>query len=1070
MSLTTTSISRPVTTAMFFLGIALLGAITFNQIGVDFLPAIQLPELLVETDFKGAPAKEVEKTVTKQIESVVTTVGGVRNTSSVSKDGRSLVTVRFYWGTNVDYAMLEVREKLDETRGTLPDNVGRPTIFRIDPSAEPIMTLAANYRQSAVSGQSPAANYESRLAQLKEFVESVVKRRLEQLQGVSQAAVGGGAKREITVSVDMKKLASFGLTLQSVAKALKSSNVNLEGGTITQGVFRYSLRTVGELQTINDIRNVVVASNSVRVPIYDIAEVRESFAEREGFTRLNGKESVLIYVKKEANTNTIAVSKKVHEVIGQLNADYPSTEIRVVFDQAEFIGKSIADIEQAIVFGAFLALMVLFLFLGNPRYLFMIAIVTPLSILATVLLMYISGINFNIISLTGLALGIGMIGDNAIIIIENFSRLRETGYGIREAVIEGSKEINLSVAASTFTNVAVFLPVIFVKGIAQKLFLDMALTMTFSLLASLFVAVTIVPVFLARLKSTGDAARSSGVPVSRIYAEENGPHGFLRSMPGAAYKRLMERYLSFLGFSLDHSFWVLGGTLVLAIFSAGAAFLIKTEQAPDIDQSRFVVLLDLPAYASLEATDEAVQKVEDVLLKMPEISAVASNLGTYTTEDYYEVLNSSINNAKIECRVNRGYSVAQAVGKLRGLIRVIDPQLSGLSADVVITRPSTTFERILEPRRNDLDVEIIGRDLAASMATADSVVRKMKRMNFLTDIGIEGQPTSREIWFIMDKTAARSYGVDLIALADQITNLFQGVVATELDRFDEKYVVKVAASTDHRHEDMISNVLNYNVSTASGEIIPIRNLVNVEERRGYSSITHEDQQRAVVIHANLKSLGLIGGASEVRKILAGDPAHGTGISLPPGLQLKIGGKVEDIRSTFTGLLIIVLLSVFMVYVILASEYESVLYPLVILTSSPLALVGAFIFMFIFNQSYNLMSIIGIVIMLGAIDNDAVIAVDMIISNRRKGMPVKDAIIEGMHRRFRPIVMTTLTSILGVVPLVLGIGKGLELAEALSYPIIGGLIGSTVFTLLLIPVLYKYFDRLSRDVRGPCNHE
>ncbi len=1058
MSLTTISVSRRVTTVMFFLGITLLGIITFTQIGVDFLPAVKIPELLVETDFSGAPPEEVEKTVTRPIEAVVSTASGVRNVRSVSREGRSLVTVSFYWGTNVDYAMLEVREKLDGVRGSLPGDAGRPTIFKIDPSTESIMTLAVSYQRSAISsrGSDVSASRKrdlrqllgvsgdqtnfAQLAQLKEFVEHLVKRRLEQIQGVAQAAVAGGIEREIRVDVDPQKMSSLGLTMEDVAQALRNSNVNLEGGTINQGVFRYSLRTVGEFQSLRDIEGVVVKrsgdnSPSGGFPVNTFATVDESFAKREGLTRLNGKEAVLIFVKKEANTNTITVSKRVEEVIAQLNNDFPDVSVSTIFNQAEFIGKSISDIEQAIVFGALLALMVLFVFLRNPKYPLLIAVVTPISILATVVLMYFSGVSFNIISLTGLALGIGMIGDNAIIIVENFSRLREKGYSVVDAVIEGSKEINLSVAASTFTNVVIFLPVVFVKGLAQKLFLDMGLTMTYSLLASLLVAVTIVPSFLAAMKHGAPAA----VPTLSRFS--------------ALYEKFMSWYMRFLRFSLDRPVIIIGSTAFLTLISLGTAFLIKAEDAPDIDQSRFVILVNLPPYSSLSATEYAVREIESVLRKIPEIEAVVSDVGVYSTEDYFEVLKTSINSAKIECRVRSDNSVRYTVDRLRSLLGSLRGELLQVGAEAMITRPSTTFERILEPRENDLDIEVIGNDLTSSAAIADSVVTKLKGLDYLTDVGHEGEQATREIWLLLNKSSARSYGIDMMSLTNEISDFIQGVTATHFDRFDDKYAIRVVSAASANEGNVLQTVLDRNVRRSSGSLVPVRELVKVEERSGYSSISHDDGQRAVVVRANVTTKGILGAANALKPIISK-------IHLPSGTQIKIGGKIQDIRATFTGLFIIVLLAIFLVYIILASEYESILYPLVVLTTSPLALVGAFIFMFIFGQTYNLMSMIGIVIMLGAIDNDAVIAVDMIISNRRSGMGLNDAIADGMKKRFRPIVMTTLTSILGVVPLVSGWGKGLELAAALSYPIIGGLIGSTLFTLFLIPVLYKYFDRLS----------
>lgn len=1081
MSITSTSVSRPVTTAMFFLGIALLGIISFTQISVNFLPPIEIPELFIETDFNNASAAEVEKVVTKPIESTISTVDGVKRISSVSRDGRSLITLELSWGTNVNYAMLEAREKLDEIRSALPENVERPTIYKIDPSTESIMTLAVNFSNadsanilnSQSSNQNDYGNqpnfpdnpvssgstYNTALAQLKEFSETVIKKKFEQLGGVSQAVVSGGVQREIEVKGDPLKLQSFGLNFDDVINALKNSNMNLEGGNIQEGVFRYPLRTVGEFSSIHDISTVPVTINNRSVPLNEIASVNQVFAEREGLTRVNGKEAIIIYIKKDANSNTINISKSVRAAVEQLNRDYPQTHISVIFDQSEFIKKSISDIEQAIIYGALLALLILFLFLRNPKYPLLVGAVTPFSILSTIILMYFFGISFNIISLTGLALGIGMIGDNAIIIVENFSRLREQGSTIIEAVIGGSKEINLSVSASTFTNVAIFLPVIFVRGIAQKLFLDMGLTMTFSLLASLLVSVTLVPSFLAKMKQRESESTFHGER-KIIFASR-----FLNSVLTPIkinYERGKQLYLSFLRYSITNSKPILLGTFVLIIISSGTAFLIKSEEAPDIDQSGFVVELTLPPSSTVEAVSTVSSKIESLLLSMPQIGDVVADIGISSKEDYFKILNASTNKAGIECRVKQGYKVKNIIALFRKKLNKLSPLLNEYSANVLITKPSTTFEKILQSKKNDIDIEISGKDIETAYQIAGIVESRLKKISYLTDVGLgsESAGLTNQIILKINDEKIQSYNIPVSKIMDEISGLFQKKVATYYNDFDKKIAIRVIPASDNsafnQGANYINSLLNYGIrkdnNTASPSI-PLRELVSVEEKKDYTSIAHEDQQRVVVLHANVNTAGLFEAANGIKKAL-------NTINLPQGFQIKVGGKIEDIDSMFNSLLIIILLSLFLVYVILASQYESIIYPLVILTTSPLALVGSFISMFAFGQSYNLMSIIGIVIMLGAIDNDAVIAVDLITSNRRHGMPLTDAILDGMKKRFRPIVMTTVATIIGMIPLILGFGTGLELAAAISYPIIGGLIGSTIFTLFLIPVLYKYFDRLT----------
>ncbi len=1038
MSLTEVSVNRPVTTAMFFIGIAIIGVIALSYISVDYLPAVQIPELLVQTVYVGASPEEVERQISEPIESILNTVRGVKRVISISREGLSLVRLQFYWGTDIDYAMLEVREKLDAIRGSLPEDAQRPTIVRIDPSSESVITIALTYSSGAAQRND--------LAILKEFAQALVKRRLEQIEGVSQAVVAGGYDREILVLVDVAKMRSFNLTFEDISRALKNSNLSLVGGTIKQGVFRYPFRVASEFKDLKDIENVVVKVGLDKgVRLSDIAWVKYDFMERQGFTRLNGSEAILIFVKKESGANSINVSKKVRNVVDELARDYPDVKVEIVFDQAEFIRKSISDIEQAIFWGALFAFLSLFIFLRDFRYPLVIGIATPFSILATVVMMYLFGINFNIISLTGLALGIGMIGDNAVIIVENFTRLREKGLSVREAILEGAREINLAVSAATFTNVAIFLPVVLVKGVAQKLFLDMGLTMTFSLLSSLLVAVMLVPGILSRLKKE-DINKSVKVTFFKRF-----------------YGGLMNSYINFLKWSLKNRGVVIFVTVLLTLISLGVALLIRAEQAPDIDQSRFTIEVNMPYGSTLEAVSSAVEMIERQLLNMKEVSAVVSDIGISSQEDYFSILFASLNKAKIYVKVKPEFRVDDVMKKVRqdmigsGLFK----KFEAIGAEVILQRRTTTFERILQSAESDIAIKIMGKhfgvtSIDSAILVANKVFEKIKDVDGISDIRIIPEPGNPQIKILVDEDKVEKYGFDNSQIVSELEGYLKGKVATYLNTFRERIPIRIVANNTG-DEDILASLLNYSLRLNKGNYtasIPVHSIVEVGRERGLSEIYHENGNRAVVILASAIGKNILNLSGEIERILNEVE------SLHPNFSIKLGGKIEEIYESYRGLLIIILLSIFLVYMILASEYESIVYPLVILITSPLALVGAFIMMYLAGQSYNVMSIVGLVIMLGAIDNDAVIAVDLIISNRRNGMKLEEAILDGMTKRFRPIVMTTLTTILGIIPLIVGFGKGLELAVAISYPVIGGLIASTLFTLFVVPVVYTYFDKFS----------
>jgi HAE1 family hydrophobic/amphiphilic exporter-1 len=1106
MSLPSLSIRRPVTTLMFYIGVVLLGVIAFQNLAVDFLPAIKIPKLTVQTSYPNVSPEEIENTVTQPIEATLGTVTGAKKVSSVSREGLSIVTVEFYWGTNMDFAMLEVREKLDQLRASLPREAGRPTILRIDPSTEPIMSIAVSEGKDIVrpernllqtdgvqmrktrNGETELRTEDENagiLTELKETARALLKRRLEQVHGVAQVSVLGGVEREIHVNIDTRTLHALGLTLDQVSQALANANLNLPGGTIKRGLFRYALRTLGEFTRVDELRQVVVGQTPSGRPIRiaDIGMVNDTYRERMGITRYNGKEIIALQVRKEAGANTIEVSKRVHAVLQQLRAEYPSLQLTVIADQAEFIAKSIADVQQAIVIGALLAFLVLFLFLRSPKYPVIIGLTMPISILATVVAMYFLGINVNIISLTGLALGIGMLGDNAIIVIENVTRLREKGLGMVEAALRGAQEINLAVTASTLTNVAIFLPIIFVEGVASQLFVDMGVTMTISLLVSLLVAATLVPMLVSRelslplrplsfqhsfQRQRAVVRRLPGriwywftIPVRLVFlsaavlivesmlfitrrSQALAPrlYGALERFSAAAYQTL-ERFLDWV---LLHRRTVLGTTLLVFGLSIVLAFFIPSEPAPDIDQSRFTVQVLLPKGTTLQGTSEFVRNLEDACLKLPGIQGVYARIGVPEEHSLWTVTEVSLERAELEIKVKNEQTTGEVIEHVRQYLAGLQPSFAGV--EFAVKRRGTTFEQILRPEQNDIKVRILGREPAVAHRLAHEFAEKLQGVRGLVDLRTSLQLGSPEYQLIVDREKASRYGLSVYAVAQHLAGLVRGKEATYLSDFDRKITIRVQPADDMRQS--IDRILSSSMPVAASSV-PVRELVTWQRTEGFAEIWRENGQRAVIIAANVSGRSIGSVVDEIQE----KAKH---MALPAGYQISVGGETEEIQESFRSLFIIILLSLFLVYMILAAEYESVLYPFVILLTSPLAFIGAIGAMAITGQNYNVMSLIGLVIMIGAVDNDAVIAVDIITALRRQGKNLRDAIQEGMRLRLRPILMTTATTILGIIPLVFEFGTGSELVRALTAPLVGGLIASTIFTLVAIPVVYTYVDR------------
>lgn len=1047
MSLSSLSTSRPVTVLMFFIGVVMLGIIAFLNLSVDFLPPIKIPKLTVQTSYPNTSPEEVERRVTQPVEAALATVVGAKRVSSISREGQSVVTVEFYWGTNMDFALLEVREKLDQMRGALPREAGRPTILRIDPSTEPIMTIvlasAAGQEtnvQVAVdtlrlrSSRHTTSGFaalrvtpgDGDLLELKETARALIKKRIEQIDGVAQVSVLGGVEREIHVVTDGRKLEALGLSLDQISQALAQSNVSLPGGSIKKGLFRYPLRTLGEFSSPDDIRSVVVQTtpSGRLVRVSDVAVVRDTIKERTGITRYNGSDLIALHIRKEAGANTIEVSERIHDVLNQLRREYPSLHLSVIADQAEFIAQSIADVQQAIAIGAVLAFVVLFLFLQRARYPFIIGITIPVSLLATCIVMYFLNINLNIISLTGLALGIGMLGDNAIIVIENVTRLREKGMPLLDAVLEGSKEINLAVTASTLTNVAIFLPIVFVEGVASQLFIDMGVTMSVSLLVSLFVAVTLVPMLLARERMRTTERRSSMLERLVLRVKDTS-------------EAALDKYLAW---GLAHRGKVIAATVGLFAAAIAVAFFIRSEPAPDIDQSRFTIQMTFPKGATLEAVSNSVAEMEQRLVRLDGVEGVYSAIGITDETSIWRVGDAALERATMEVRVKKGASTTSVLEEGRSVVAALQQGTSGV--EFALRSRGTTFEQILRPEVNDLKIRITGKDPAVVSQIAQRFAQQLQAVQGVTDIRTSLQLGTPEYRIEIDRDEAKLHGLSVQSLASFIRQQVQGAEATSLNEFDRKVTIRVR----NTHANNLDAVLEATIGGA-----PLRNFVRWHEATSEGEIWRENQQRSQVILANVHQRSLGSVVDELEQ-------KAKSVALPAGYAISIGGENEEIRESFRSLLIIILLSIFLVYMILAAQYESVLYPFVILLTSPLAFIGAIGAMALTGQAYNVMSLIGLVIMIGAVDNDAVIVVDVITALRRKGIALNDAIRQGMQQRLRPILMTTATTVLGIIPLFFEFGTGSELVRALTVPIVGGLVASTLFTVVAIPIVYTYIDR------------
>ncbi len=1114
MPVPSTSIKRPVSVSMFYIAIALIGIYAFSRIGVDLLPNISLPHLLVQTTYPNASPEEIEKLITEPLESTARTVTGIKNVTSVSKEGISVISLNFTWGTDMNFSLLSLREKLDNIRFLLPREAGRPTIIRIDPAATPIMTLCLSPGQSTENNkidqysgnkikfvsESASESDIRTLIDLKEAARVVFKRRLEQIDGVAQAVITGGLEREILVEVDLQKLSVYNLTFAEISDALKASNINLPAGSIMKGLFRYSLRTIGEFQTKDEIGSTIIKRNNDGSVIYltDIASLKESFKEREGLTRYNGSETVGILINKEPESNTVDIAKRIREAVALMQKEYPEYNLQIVSDYSKFIVNAIENVKQEIYYGGILAFIVLFFFLASIRNILIIGITIPASLLLTILLLYFFNISFNIVSLGGIAVGIGMLLDNSIIVIENVSRYKEMGFSKREAALRGSNEVAMPVVTATLTTIAVFLPLVFMKGITGELFKDQSYAVVFSLISSIFVALTLIPMLASREKfriqkkifSAGnevnneikgkdytkyiyiDLPKGKGLlpklffwirfPVILVFKSiifiiffifERGRKPIKKisdrffERVNAYMENVIKKYDHLLLWALNNRFKVLMMMIFLFILTFIAIIDIKKEFIPEAPEDQFVVELTYPKGISLEGNSINTSEIENAILKIDGVTDVVSNIGRVNEFDFLNREQISVDKTNLIVKLN-SYEKFYTV---RSIVQDLLDNAKGIK--YAFRHTETAFSQVISPSKNDIVIKIKNKDIDKAFEKGNLLLKSIEQQNIrgLEDIrlGIErGEP---EYKINIDREKCLAYGINLAVASNHIVNLVKGNEATLFSDFDKKVGVRLKALETQR--DDISKILESEV-IVNDVRIPVKSLVTYQLTESYNEIWREDQSRTVNIYARIADVGVDKIVSELEDVTNSLPKNA-------GEIINIAGVNQEIRDSFEGLYIALIIAVLLMYMVLAAEFESFLFPFVIILSVPMGLIGSILMLYVFGESINIISVMGLIILVGIADNDAVVKVEFILRKRKEGLPLHEAILAAGRDRFRPIVMNSFTVIFALIPMIVGIGAATQLRVSLSMALAGGLVSATFLTLIIIPVLYTYVEGFSK---------
>ncbi len=1013
------AVRRRVSVVMASLAVIAFGIVGYQRLSLELFPDITYPSLTVQTDFPDTAPQEVENLVTRPIEEAVGVLRGLQTIHSVSRPGVSEVTLEFEWGSDMDLLSMEVREKLD--RLILPEEATDPIVLRFDPSLDPIIRLA-------LSGPGD-------LRVLRRLADKQIKQDFETVKGVAAAQVKGGLEEEIQVEVDQNRLAALGISLDQVRQVVGVGNVNLPGGALRGQDSQYLIRTINEFDDMEEIANLIIQhQNGAAVRLGDVARVYRGHKEREEITRVGGQESVEVSLYKEGDANTVRVARLLQDRIEQWqDGKLPEgVTMTVLFDQSHFIQQAVNEVRSSAVIGGALAIIVLMFFLRDVRSTLIIATSIPISVVTTFIAMYELDISLNIMSLGGLTLGIGMLVDNSIVVLESIFRRRQEGKDLVTAAVLGTSEVGPAVVASTLTTVAVFLPIVFVEGIAGQLFRDQALTVTFSLLASLVVAVTLIPM----LSAAGGRLPRPGV---RIGVQEDGQSAEELAVPRP------EELMTLGAFSRGYD-RLLRGALCKAVLTLllgfglffGSIYTVRylgTELIPQLSEGEFFFEVKLAEGASLAATDRTLQLMEKTADRDTTLAMYYATVGSRLVSGGVAVNNKAENLGQLNVTMkDRSDQQAELLAAERMRQAFIDlPDL-----EVKFGRPS--YFSLKTP----IEVIIFGEDLEDLRSYSLDLAARLADIPGLVDVRSSLEAGNPELQVVFDRERLAALGLDMGVLSETLKNRVLGVVPTRFREEDRQIDIRIRNREQDRRS--VGDVRNLVLPGPDGQPLRLLAVADVTESRGPAEIHRLQQQRAAVVSANLDGRSLGAAIGEVKDLLAG-------YRPPVGLSTDLGGQNKEMEVSFNSLRFAIILAIFLVYLVMASTFESFLHPFLVLFTIPLALVGVVGALWATGTTITVIVLIGAVMLVGIVVNNAIVLIDTINRLRRSGAAKKEAVIAAGHLRLRPILMTTLTTVLGLLPMALAWGEGAELRSPLAITVAGGLILSTLLTLVVIPAAY-----------------
>ena len=1027
MKLPEISVKNPVMTVMIFFGIILLGAFSLTRLKIDLMPDIEPPQVSVITLWPGASATDVEGSVTKYIEDQLTKVANLERLTSKSLDGLSVVNCRFKWGTDLDAATNDVRDALELAKRDLPSDIEPPMIFKFSTAMMPVLYMFLNADES--------------YPQLYHLADKVVADELRRIPGVGTIVIYGGLKRQINVKFDPKRLEAYGISLEEVGRALRSENLDVPAGEIKSGKLAYAIRIPGRFLDPQEVKRTVIGVKAGKlIRLEDVAEVSDDFKEPTMIAYGNGKPSVVLGIQKQVGANTVEVVDRIKEKLKEVERFLPpDVNMVIVFDSSEFIRISLQNLKETLYIGLFLVSLVTFFFLRRFWASTIILLTIPFSLIGSFIVMLLFGYTINVITLSALAIASGMVVDDAIVVLENIMRHIERGARPKMASIFGASEVGLAITAATLTIVVVFVPLMFISGLTGIFFKQLAFVITATIMASLFNALTLTPMLSSKfLRPPQEMGEGFWGKVDQRFER--------------AFRKIEEGYKRVIGWALENRIKVIGVTGLVFLMSVLLIPLIGTELTPEMDSGEVRLNFRLPEGTKVEETQRVLEEIQERVIRLvPERKNFYGHCGQTekgiaTAVGFEEGSNVGSVGLKLVEKSQRKRSAKEVGLALREAVL----EIPGISELYVSSTPGISQVLLGGARR--ISVELWGRDLDLLVFYANELKKRMEKIPGTVDVTISQRPPRPELWVEVDRERASQLGLNTALIASALRQYFYGFTPTQYREAGEDYDIFLRLRDEDKNR--IRTLGEVPIKTLSGAVIPLRNVAQIREAFGPVSIERRDRQRVVRVESDVKERPLGDVVRDIQKVIKE-------IKIPPEIGVRFGGETEEQQKAFRDLRTLFVLGVILVYMVMASLFKSYRHPFVIMFSLPFAVSGALFALFFTGTTLSLYSFLGLIMLLGIVTKNAIVLVDYTNTLREREFPLREAIKEAGRTRLRPVLMTTLTTLFGMIPMALSRGEGSEMWSSLGITMIGGLTVSTLVTLVLVPVVYSLVEERRR---------